>query len=100
MIQHVVMLKARETEVLSGLMRNFAALVGRIEGFTAFAHGPNIDAEQKSPDYPYGFICTFTDRAALDRYAADARHQALGAQLVSLCDGGGEGIMVYDIAQR
>lgn len=97
MIHHVVMLQSPPSEALSGVMRGLAALIGQIDGFTGFSHGPNVDAEGKSPDYPYGFICTLTDRAALDRYADDPRHHVLGAQLVALCGGAG-GIMVYDIA--
>lgn len=97
MIHHVVMLQSPQSEALSAVMRGLAALVGQIDGFEGFIHGPNIDAEDKSPNFPYGFICQMADRAALDRYAADPRHQALGAQLVALCGGAG-GIMVYDIA--
>ena len=99
MILHVVMLNLADSapcaaldEVMSGL----AALGAQLDGFLDFAHGQNIDAEGKSPDHPYGFCCTFRDRAALDRYAADADHRALGARLVALCNGGADGIVVYD----
>lgn len=100
MIDHIVMLslKAPPDEALSAAMKDLADLTEAIDGFAAFTHGPNIDAEGKSPDYPYGFICQFQDRAALDRYAADPRHQAIGARLVAMCKGGAEGIMVYDLA--
>lgn len=98
MILHTVLcaLKpdADRTE-LAAVMAGLGAL--ELEGFEAFAHGPNIDAEGKTPEYPYGFQCTFTDRAALDRYAEDAGHKALGARLVALCVGGGDGILVSDI---
>ena len=98
MIQHVVMLRLVDDpgEELRSVMSGLAALVGRITGFTAFQHGPNLDAEGKSPDHAYGFICTFDNAAALADYADDPEHQALGKRLVALC-GGGEGIMVYDI---
>jgi hypothetical protein len=68
-----------------------------IEGFLWFAHGVNIDAEAKTPDYGYGFVCSFADRAALDRYAADPGHRALGGRLVALCRDGAKGILVSDI---
>lgn len=97
MIQHIVMLSLQDghdPDELAAVMAGLAAL--DLPGFAGFAHGPNIDLEVKTPDYPYGFICTFTDQAALETYAADPGHQALGARLVALC-GGGEGIMVMDL---
>ena len=100
MIQHVVLLSLvpdyDETE-LGQVMRGLADLGEQLEGFTAFSHGPNQDFEEKSADYGYGFICTFTDQAALARYAGDTRHQALGGRLVALCVSGAEGIFVADI---
>jgi hypothetical protein len=99
MILHTVLLPLppdHDAGEATSVMQALAALVGRIDGFTAFAHGPNIDAEGRTPGHPYGFVCTFADRAALDRYAADPRHLALGARLVALC-GGAEGILVSDI---
>lgn len=100
MIQHIVALKLRDgvgPDSLQDLMQELSDLVPQIAGFAAFQHGPNLDREAKSPDFPYGFICTFDDDAALARYAEDARHQALGARLVALCHGGADGIVVYDL---
>lgn len=98
MIRHIVMLKladdADQAE-LQAVMAGLAAL--DLPGFMAFEHGENIDLESKTPDLPYGFICTFADQSALETYAADPAHQALGARLVALCDGCGEGITVIDL---
>ncbi|MEM9320373.1 MAG: Dabb family protein [Pseudomonadota bacterium] len=77
------------------IMRGLAEL--RLPGLLSFRHGLNIDVEGKSAEYPYGFSVTFTDRAALDTYLADATHRALGARLVALCRGGGSGIFVADL---
>lgn len=99
MIHHAVYFSLSQTadpSELAAVMESLSKLVGNIDGFTAFAHGPNIDVEGKSSEASYGFHGTFTDRAALDRYANDPRHQALGARLVALC-GGAAGIKVYDI---
>ncbi len=79
-----------DQNALAAIMHDLGKLVGEIDGFTAFHHGPNIDVEGKSPEADYGFHGTYTDRTALDRYANDPRHQALGARLVALC-GGPEG---------
>ena len=102
MILHSVYLGLRsdvaDTE-LAAVMDGLAGLVGEIDGFTGFDHGPNIDAEGKSPEASYGFLCCFSVRAALDRYAVDARHRAFGAQLVVLCDRA-DRVKVYDIESR
>lgn len=97
MIQHIVMLSLpadHDADELQAVMAGLAAL--DLPGFDGFQHGLNIDLETKTPNHPYGFICTFADQQALETYAADPAHQALGARLVALC-GGAEGIMVMDL---
>lgn len=96
MILHAVYLTLTEDadpSELADVMQGLAGLSDLMEGFD---HGPNIDAEGKSPQTHYGFHASFKDRAALDRYAGDPRHRTLGARLVALC-GGADGIMVYDL---
>lgn len=99
MILHAVYLSvpddADRTE-LADIMAGLKNLVGKIDGFTAFYHGDNIDVENSSPEANYGFHGTYTDRVALASYANDPRHQALGGRLVALC-GGTDGIKVYDV---
>ena len=100
MISHVVMLALpdhHDAGELAQVMAGLAELVGVLPGFIGFDHGPNRDYEGKSPGFPYGFICRFSDRAALDAYATDPRHQRLGARLVTLCGGDARNILVYDI---
>jgi hypothetical protein len=100
MIQHIVLLALRseyDHQELADIMQRLAALTDDLAGFTSFTHGPNRDFEGKSPDFPYGFICSFTEQSALQSYAIDPRHQALGARLVALCTGGAAGILVADI---
>ena len=97
MIQHIVMLSLQDgcdARELQAVMQGLGAL--DLPGFTGFSHGPNLDLEQKTAAYPYGFICIFADENSLRTYAADPGHQALGARLVALC-GGGDGIMVIDL---
>jgi len=98
MIKHIVMLNLRpehDAAELAAVMAGLDAL--EIKGFSGFSHGPNRDIENKSPDYPYGFICNFTDLEGLRRYASDPAHSALGARLVALCECGADGIMVMDL---
>ena len=80
-------------QVLTGLSN----LCDNLDGALDFQTGPNLDFEGKSPDHSDGFVIRFTDAAALNRYATDPRHKALGAQLCTLCTGGGDGIIVYDL---
>jgi hypothetical protein len=99
MIQHIVLLDPAEDPGLTRIaeaMHILATLPGRVHGFIDFQHGPNRDFEGKSQRYPYGFVCSFTDRAALDAYSADADHQRAGAMLVAAC-GGAANIFVADL---
>lgn len=68
-----------------------------LDGVLRTDAGPNIDVEGKSPDFDAGIVIVFRDRAALDHYAEHPVHKKLGARLVSLCAGGAEGIMVFDL---
>ncbi len=82
---------------LTAVMNELASLQAEVEGYVSFSHGPNRDYEQKSPRHGHGFIITFRDRVAHLAYDAHPRHKAAGARLVSLCERGYEGIVVYDL---
>ena len=100
MIRHCVMLHLRDgvdAGDLAPVMAGLSDLVARLDGCSGFCAGPNRDFEGKTPDYAYGFMIDARDAAALAGYAAHPDHKALGARLVALCDGGGDGIRVYDI---
>lgn len=100
MILHIVMLSLKsnvQPSDLQEVMLGLDALRQQVTGFQAFQHGPNSDFEVKSPDYPYGFICTFADRGSLQTYADHPEHKLLGARLVAMCDAGADGIWVADI---
>ena len=100
MIRHIVMLNLREDarhDDLMDVMTGLGELSQSLSGFASFEHGPNRDFETKSDCYPYGFMCTFDNEAALKAYAANESHKALGARLVAMCEGGGDGIFVVDL---
>lgn len=100
MIRHCVYLRLRadaDASELTDVMEGLGDLSGRLPGASGFFHGPNRDYELKSPDYPHGFTIDFTDQAALANYAQNPEHRALGARLVALCEGGADGIIVYDL---
>lgn len=100
MIAHCVFLNLHDeadTAELSAVMIGLDALRREIPGFAGFAAGTNLDLEQKSPDFPWGFIAYFETEDALRSYAGNPTHEALGARLCALCEGGAEGIVVYDL---
>ena len=82
---------------VTAIYRSFAQLVGQIDGMLAFHAGVNRDFEAKSPRHRSGFVVTFRDRAAHLAYDSHPAHKAAGARLVALCNGGYEGIVVYDL---
>lgn len=69
----------------------------RLDGVLSFDFGPNLDFEGKSQGYSDGFIIRFKDQYALEAYAQNPTHQKLGRQLCGLCNGGADGITVFDI---
>lgn len=101
MILHTVFCKVLADTSEAELARVFgvlAALKEQIEGLESYEFGPNIDLERKSQGFTHGFAMHFTSRAALEAYAIHPAHQAAGRDLVSICDGGADGIMVFDLA--
>jgi hypothetical protein len=82
---------------LSDVKAQLTALSTCCDGILSFEFGPNIDLEHKSQGYSHGFFVRFADRGALERYAVHPDHQAAGAALVALCEGGADGILVFDL---
>lgn len=82
---------------LERLCAALGTLVSRLDGCSGFVAGPNRDFEAKSVGYAFGFTLDARDKRALAEYAQHPDHKALGAQLVEMCIGGGDGIAVYDI---
>ncbi|MBT3358187.1 MAG: Dabb family protein [Rhodospirillaceae bacterium] len=100
MIKHCVFLSLSVPDDLSALdepMRLLDELVGKVPGMLDFSHGPNRDYENKTASYQYGFVTTFSDRAAHLEYADHPDHQRAGGMLIDACKGGYEGILVADL---
>ncbi|MBL6946656.1 MAG: Dabb family protein, partial [Rhodospirillales bacterium] len=78
MIKHCVFLSLRVSDDFSALdepMRLLNELVGKIPGMLDFSHGPNLDYENKTTSYQYGFVSTFLDRAAHLEYEGHLDHE-------------------------
>ena len=100
MIKHCVFLnfkseisESEQFDVFEGLSN----LKNQVEGLNDFEYGNNLDFEQKSADYNSGFIVSFENRQALVEYSEHPEHALLGANLVSMCKDGHQGIIVFDI---
>ena len=100
MIKHCVFLnfkseisESEQFDVFEGLSN----LKNQVEGLNDFEYGNNLDFEQKSADFNSGFIASFENRQALLEYNEHPEHALLGSKLVSMCKGGHQGIIVFDI---
>jgi len=100
MIKHCVFLNFRseisESEQFD-VFKGLSNLKNQIEGLVAFEYGNNLDFEQKSANYNSGFIASFENHQALLEYNEHPEHVLLGSKLVSMCKGGHQGIIVFDI---
>ena len=85
--------QAARHSVLAG----FARVANDVPGMLDFCFGANLDFEAKSADYSDGFIATFKDRNAHLTYESHPHHVALGSTLVSMCVGGLDGIIIFDL---
>jgi hypothetical protein len=100
MLKHCVFLNFRDDVPVadrSAVLQGLGDIMPEVPGMISYDSGPNLDFEGKSPAYDHGFIVTFRDRAAHLAYEGHPRHVELGGQLVSMCLGGHDGIMVVDL---
>lgn len=100
MIVHSVYCATRKSTAEAEIAAVFAQLETLktvCSGLLSFQAGPNIDLEKKSQKFTHGFVMTFADQAALEAYAVHPDHIAAGTALVAICDGGGDGVMVFDL---
>jgi hypothetical protein len=100
MITHCVFINYRadttpqaKIAILDGLL----ALRPRIDGLINIMIGDNTSPEGLDKGFSEGFIVTFRDPAARDRYLADEEHAKVGAAIVAAAQGGTDGILVYDL---
>jgi hypothetical protein len=100
MLLHCVFCAIRtdaDPKEVRSVMADLASLKPEVDGFLDFRHGPNRDYEKKSLRHGLGFVIAFRDREALRSYDEHPRHRDAGARLVALCEGGHDGVVVYDI---
>lgn len=100
MITHIVLLRLRPEVSEAAIGAVFAevhALQGSLPGLRRVISGRSASPEQIERGYLHGMVVTFDDWAALERYQTDPRHRASGAKFVAACQGGLDGILVFDL---
>jgi hypothetical protein len=98
-IRHCVFVKFRADVPLSeiqSIYEQLAALGQHLE-IDHMSYGPNVSPEGLHQGFVDGFTMDFPDAAARDAYLADGKHEAAGARLVAALEGGGKGLLVFDI---
>ncbi|WP_424965817.1 MULTISPECIES: Dabb family protein [unclassified Dinoroseobacter] len=100
MIRHIVLTKfkpgtpeAKIAEIYGGL----AALTEQLPGARGFTGGRSESPEQIERGFMHGFVIDFDSWEALQAYAENPDHQALGGQLVENAVGGIDGLCVLDL---
>ena len=100
MIRHIVLTKFKpETSELkiAGIYAGLSALAETLPGAQNFTGGRSESPEQIERGYMHGFVIDFDSWDALQNYADNPDHQALGGQLVASAVGGTDGILVLDL---
>ncbi len=101
MIKHCVFIRFSadiSAQRRDALYQAIHALRHHLPGWLGFVAGANITVEAgMDKGYNGGFIIDLANEAARSAYLNDAKHQAVGAQLVAAAEGGIEGILVFDL---
>ncbi len=100
MIRHCVWVKFRPeitAEARQAIYDELAALGAVVDGIQKSDFGSNVSPEGMGRGYADGFIMDFSDAATRDAYLIHPAHQAAGGRLVAACEGGRDGILVFDI---
>lgn len=100
MLKHCVFVnfKSEHTQAeRDAVLAGFATVANHVPGMLDYCFGPNHDYENKSAAYKDGFIVTFADRETHLAYENHPLHQELGAKMVGMCEGGHDGIIVFDM---
>ncbi|MBS7703227.1 Dabb family protein [Chelatococcus asaccharovorans] len=99
-VAHVVLVRFRPDVAKPEIESVFKALEelrDTIPGITRIRTGSNSSPEALGRGYDHLFIVDFASIAARDAYLKDQRHAAVAQQLLSLADGGTDGLIVADL---
>lgn len=100
MIRHIVLTRFKpdvSEAQIAQLYDRLSALIDRHPGARGFVGGRSTSPEQMERGFLHSFTIDFDDWTALQAYADDPDHRALGAELVTLAQGELDGLIVLDI---
>ena len=100
MIRHIVLTKFKPetTEAtIADIYAGLSAVADVLPGAQNFVGGRSESPEQIERGYMHGFVIDFDSWDALQAYAENETHKALGGRLVENAVGGIDGILVLDI---
>lgn len=100
MIRHIVLTKFKpqtSEDIIAQIYAGLAAVTEKLRGAQGFTGGRSNSPEQIERGYMHGFVVDFDNWDALQRYADNPEHQALGGQLVEHAVGGIDGVLVLDL---
>ncbi|MEO7548393.1 MAG: Dabb family protein [Ramlibacter sp.] len=99
-VRHIVLTKFKPSITAperQSIFDELAALRGHLSGIQAMAFGANVSPEGLGLGFAHGFTIDFADAAARDAYLVDDAHGRAGGRLVSMLEGGLEGLIVFDL---
>lgn len=99
MIRHVVLFKLKSGIAGGSVKEVFAALRNlqtKIPGIISISTGRDNSPEGIQRGHTHGFTVDFETAAARDAYLPHPAHQAVGAMIVGITEGGVDGICVVD----
>lgn len=100
MIRHIVLTKFKadvSEDTIKDIYDGLSALAAKLPGAANFTGGRSESPEQIERGYMHGFVIDFDSWDALQTYADNEEHKALGGQLVANAVGGIDGILVLDL---
>ncbi|WP_412551112.1 Dabb family protein [Shimia sp. MIT910701] len=100
MIRHIVLTKFESDvseDTIKTIYDGLSALADKLPGAANFTGGRSKSPEQIERGYMHGFVIDFDSWDALQNYADNEEHKALGSQLVANAMGGVDGILVLDL---
>ena len=99
MIRHVVLFKLKsgvDAKTVEQVFSKLKDLQTKVLGITSISTGHDNSPEGLQRGHTHGFTVDFTDAAARDAYLPHPAHQAVGAMIVGITEGGVDGICVVD----
>ena len=100
MIRHCVFVRFKSTVTVSERMSiydDLRALKQQVDGLLEAHFGSNVSPEGLAQGFNDGFVIDFRDAAARDAYLVHPDHQVAGGKLVSMLEGGVDGLVVFDL---